>query len=242
MAEERVQKILAQAGLGSRRANEVLIRSGRVMVNGRKVKLGERADADIDEIKVDGKVIKVREDFIYIAVNKPRGVISSTVSRDGRKTILELTPHKERLYPVGRLDVESEGLMMLTNDGELTQRLTHPRFAHEKEYRVLVAKQPGERTLETWRNGVVLADGFKTAPARVWVEREKGKGAWLRVVLTEGHKRQIRETARTLGLPVVSLIRVRMGTLELGNLKAGKWRQLTNQEVGKLKRTEANLD
>lgn len=210
------------------------------MVNGRKVKLGERADADIDEIKVDGKVIKVREDFIYIAVNKPRGVISSTVSRDGRKTILELTPHQERLYPVGRLDVESEGLMLLTNDGELTQRLTHPRFAHEKEYRVLVAKQPGERTLETWRNGVVLADGFKTAPARVWVEREKGKGAWLRVVLTEGHKRQIRETARTLGLPVVSLIRVRMGTLELGNLKAGKWRHLTSKEIVKLKGMEVN--
>lgn len=234
MAEERVQKILAQAGMGSRRSNEALIRAGRVYVNGRKIKLGERADAETDEIRVNGRVIKPKQDFVYVAINKPRGVLSTTVSRDGRKTVIELTPHPERLYPVGRLDVESEGLMLLTNDGELTQRLTHPRFAHEKEYRVLVARQPSKRTLEAWRNGVVLADGFKTAPARVWVEREKGKGAWLRVVLTEGHKRQIRESARTLGLPVVSLIRVRMGTLELGNLKPGKWRQLTDKEVEKL--------
>lgn len=240
MAEERVQKILAQAGLGSRRSNETLIRAGRVYVNGRKIKLGERADADTDEIRVDGRVIKAKQDFLYIAVNKPRGVLSTTVSTDGRKTILDLTPHEERLYPVGRLDAESEGLMLLTNDGEFTQRMTHPRFAHEKEYRVLVARQPNKRTLEAWRKGVLLADGFKTAPARVWVESEKGKGAWLRVVLTEGHKRQIRETARSLGLPVVSLIRVRMGTLELGSLKAGKWRELNSNEVSKLLKVDAN--
>ena len=122
-------------------------------------------------------------------------------------------------YPVGRLDFESEGLILLTNDGDLTYRLTHPKFGHEKEYRVLVAQHPDEKQLSIWRKGVVLDDGYRTAPAKVHIERLKGKGAWLRVIMTEGRKRQIREIAKQIGLPVVKLIRIRIGNLYLGNLK-----------------------
>ncbi|MCH7663390.1 MAG: rRNA pseudouridine synthase [Chloroflexi bacterium] len=242
MTRERVQKILAQAGVGSRRANEKLILAGRVQVNGRAIRLGEKADVDLDEIKLDGKLIRAKQSYVYLAVNKPRGVLSTTVHKDDRKTVLDLVPQQERLYPVGRLDADSEGLLLLTNDGDLTQQLSHPRFGHEKEYRVLVARNPDREQLATWRPGVVLEDGFKTAPARVWVEKEKGKGAWLRVVLKEGHKRQIRETTRVLGLPVVKLIRVRIGTLELGSLKPGKWRKLTSKEVTDLGRKVEQAD
>lgn len=238
MAEERVQKILAQAGIGSRRANEKLIMAGRVKVNGRVVRLGEKADPFKDEILLDGKAISKKRKHIYLALNKPRGVISSTVSKDDRQTILELIPHKERLFPVGRLDVESEGLMILTNDGEFTQKMTHPTFEHEKEYRVLVAKHPSKKQLERWREGVTLLDGFKTSDAEVWVDKEKGKGAWLRLIMKEGHKRQIRETTRVLGLPVVRLQRVRMGNLLLGELKPGKWRELEQEEVQKIVNTQ----
>lgn len=235
MTDQRVQKILAQAGIGSRRANEGLIRAGRVTVNGKKIRLGEKADPQKDTIRVDGKKIQSKQKMVYIAVNKPRGVVSSTVNKDGRQTIVELVPTAERLYPVGRLDVESDGLVLLTNDGDLTQKLSHPKFEHEKEYKVLVAKHPEEHQLEDWRSGVELADGFVTAPAEVRVERNKGRGAWLRVVLKQGHKRQIRETARVFGLPVVSLTRVRIGSLHLGKLKTGEWRELTSEEIRQLK-------
>lgn len=234
MSQERVQKIIAQAGIGSRRANEKLILAGRVQVNGKTVRLGDKADAAKDEVRVDGKVISRQQKHIYLALNKPRGVISSTVDEDDRQIILQLVPHKQRLIPVGRLDVESEGLMILTNDGDFTQKMTHPSFEHEKEYRVLVAKHPTKRQLERWREGVKLADGFETSPAEVWLEKEKGKGAWLRLILKEGHKRQIRETARVFGLPVVRLQRVRMGILMLGKLKTGEWREIDEQEVQKL--------
>ena len=242
MTKARVQKILAQAGVGSRRANEHLILAGRVTVNGRVIRLGEKADAANDEIKLDGKRIRPKQSHVYIAMNKPRGVLSTTVHKDDRNTVIDLVPSKERLYPVGRLDADSEGLLLLTNDGDLTQQLSHPRFGHEKEYRVLVARNPDREQLAAWRRGIVLEDGFKTSPARVWVERQKGKGAWVRVILKEGHKRQIRETAKKLGLPIVKLIRVRIGTLELGSLKQGKWRRLKEDEVEMLKRKAPQND
>lgn len=234
MPKDRVQKILAQAGIGSRRANETLIRAGRVQVNGITIKLGDKADIQKDEIRVDGKLVTRKQEHVYVAINKPRGVISSTVGYGDRQIITELVPHKQRLFPVGRLDVDSEGLMILTNDGDFTQKMTHPSFEHEKEYRVLVAKRPNERKLKAWRSGVTLADKFKTAPAEVTIDESKGKGAWLRVVLKEGHKRQIRETTRVLGLPVVKLKRVRIGSLRLGALKPGQWRELTRVEVDNL--------
>jgi 23S rRNA pseudouridine2605 synthase len=231
MPQERLQKILARAGYGSRRGAEKMIADGRVRVNGQTAELGMKADPASDKITVDGQPFKGVPDLVYIALNKPRGVLSTTGGPEKRRMVTDLVPDSDGLHLVGRLDKDSEGLMLLTNDGRLTNWLTHPRYGHEKEYRVLVAKQPDEEQLETWRRGVVLPDGHRTLPAQVRVLRPHGKGAWLRVVLTEGRKRQIRETAGIIGLPVVQLIRVRIGTLELGNLKSGQSRQLEPAEV-----------
>jgi 23S rRNA pseudouridine2605 synthase len=233
--EERLQKILARAGVGSRRASEEMIAQGRVTVNGKVVGLGDKADPQKDRIAVDGKPLKQPEELVYIAVNKPRNVISAAESPDRRQTVRDLVPVPGHLYPVGRLDVDSEGLILLTNDGELTNQLTHPRFGHEKEYKVLVARIPDDEQLAAWRRGVVLEEGYKTAPAQVRVDGLHGKGAWLRIILREGRKRQIRNTGSQLGLPVVRIIRVRIGSLLLGALKPGEWRHLKPGEVASLK-------
>jgi len=233
--EVRLQKILAQSGLGSRRSCEELIKKGRVMVNGRLATLGTKADPQKDRIEVNGKLIETPEPLQYIALYKPRGVISAVSSPDNLKTVRDLVDEPGTLYPVGRLDVDSEGLILLSNDGELTYRLTHPKFGHEKEYRVLVAKRPDEEQLNTWRRGVVLEDGYRTAPTDVKFIRPHGKGAWLNVILKEGKKRQIREMGLMTGLPVVRIIRIRIGSLRLGNLKPNQWRHLDSQEITQLK-------
>ena len=234
--EERIQKILARSGLGSRRACEELIEAGRVTVDGKIVVLGSKADPQTARILVDGKPIRTAEPLKYIALYKPRGVLSTVDAPDSRTTVRELVSEPEHLYPVGRLDVDSEGLVLLTNDGELANRLTHPRYGHEKEYRVLVARRPDEEQMAAWRRGVVLEDGYRTAPAQVHFESASGKGAWLRVVLREGRKRQIRETGSQIGLPVVRIIRIRIGSLMLGALKPGQWRRLTEDELRELKK------
>jgi 23S rRNA pseudouridine2605 synthase len=233
--EDRLQKILARAGLGSRRSTEELISAGRVRVNGKVAVLGGKADPQKDRIEVDGRPIGLDEPLTYVAIYKPRGVISAAQSPDPRPTVRDLVPLPGHLYPVGRLDADSEGLILLTNDGELANRLTHPRYGHEKEYRVLVARRPDEEQLDTWRRGVVLEDGYRTQPSEVRIESSAGKGAWLRVVMREGRKRQIRETGFQIGLPVVKIIRVRIGSLRLGILKPREWRQLSQDEVAALK-------
>ena len=233
--EERLQKILAQAGLGSRRACEAFISAGRVTVNGKVAILGTKADPERDQIELDRRPIRTSIEHIYVALYKPRGVLSTVTAPDPRPTVRDLVPIQGNLYPVGRLDVDSEGLILLTNDGELANRLTHPRYGHEKEYRVLVARRPDEEQLQTWRRGVVLEDGYRTAPAQVSVESTFGKGTWLRVTLREGRKRQIRETGALTGLPVVKIIRIRIGSLYLGGLQPRQWRYLTDQEVAALK-------
>ncbi len=171
---ERLQKILAQAGYGSRRACEEFIKEGRVRVNGQVAQLGQQAEAGRDSISVDGKPIAAPEKLSYIALYKPRNVISSADDEVGRRTVRDLVPASGRLYPVGRLDWDSEGLVLMTNDGDLTNRLTHPRYGHEKEYRVLVARRPDAQQLETWRRGVVLEDGYRTAD--IMSEGMKGVG------------------------------------------------------------------
>jgi 23S rRNA pseudouridine2605 synthase len=235
--EERLQKILAGAGIGSRRACEELIISGRVMVNKVVAAIGQKADPIKDKITVDGRVIKPPEQKIHIALHKPKYYLSTVEPEpgDSRPTVRDLIPMSERLYPVGRLDFESEGLILMTNDGDLAQKLQHPRYEHEKEYRVLVARHPDQEQLSAWRRGIVLEDGFKTRPADVRIEKESGKGMWLRITLKEGHKRQIREMGSQTGLPVVRIIRIRMGSVHLGMLKPREWRQLTAQEVSALK-------
>lgn len=240
--EERLQKILARAGYGSRRANEELILAGRVAVNGRQASIGMKADPQKDRITVDGRAIKLAEELVYIALYKPRGVVSAVSSPDPRPKVRALVPVEGQLFPVGRLDVDSEGLILMTNDGELANRLTHPRYEHEKEYRVLVARKPDEKQLETWRRGVVLEDGYKTQPAQVRLDSLFGKGAWLRVILKEGHKRQIREMGRQTGLPVVRIIRIRIGSLQLGGMKPRDWRQLSPAEVEALKGKTVKTD
>lgn len=238
---ERLQKILAQAGYGSRRACEDFITAGRVRVNGKIAELGQKADPAVDKITVDGKPIAAAEALVYIALHKPRNVLSTVEAEagDGRRTVRDLVDVPGSIHPVGRLDFESEGLVLMTNDGELTNRLTHPRYGHEKEYRVLLAKRPDREQVEAWRRGVILEDGIKTSPADVRYESTQGKGAWVRVVMKEGRKRQIRETCRQLGLPVVRILRTRIGTLRLGNLKPRQWRYLTMTEVAELKKGES---
>jgi len=237
--EERLQKILAGAGLGSRRACEEMISAGRVRVNGKIAILGSKADPERDSILLDGRPVATRPAAVYIALYKPRGVLSAVESPDRRPTVRDLVDLPGRFYPVGRLDVDSEGLILLTNDGDLTNKLTHPRYGHEKEYRVLVASRADEQQLATWRRGVVLEDGYRTAPAQVKVESLFGKGTWLRIIMREGRKRQIRELGARLGLQVVRIIRVRIGTLQLGGLKPREWRQLSEAEVANLKTTPA---
>ena len=234
--EERLQKIMSHAGLGSRRACEELILNGRVTVNGRIAEIGQKADPAVDRIVADGRIISAAEPPVYIAIYKPRNVLSAVEAEpnDFRKTVRSLIPLEGHIYPVGRLDFDSEGLVLMTNDGELTNKLTHPRFGHFKIYRVLVARRPDNEQLATWRRGVVLEDGYKTAPADVSLEASAGKGAWLRVVMREGRKRQIREIGSLLGMPVVRILRIGIGTLRLGNLKPGDWRHLTEQEVAEL--------
>ena len=235
MTTERIQKLLAQAGYGSRRTCEKYITSGRVRVNGLIALLGQKADSEVDKITLDDKPLPAREQLTYIALYKPRNIISSVEDEAGRKTVRDLIPQTGHLYPVGRLDWDSEGLILMTNDGDLTNRLTHPRYGHQKEYKVLVARRPAPEQLEAWRRGVVLEDGYKTAPAKIYVEAGAGRGCWLHLTMGEGRKHQIREIGALLGLPVVRIVRVRIGTLLLGTLKPGEWRQLTEVEVAELK-------
>lgn len=236
--EERLQKILARSGYGSRRTCEELIASGRVKINGLVAKLGEKADPENDQIMVDNQSVAVKQNLVYIALYKPRGVLSTTHSPDRRITVNDLVDTANRVYPVGRLDFDSEGLILLTNDGELANRITHPRYGHEKEYRVLVSKRPDENQINTWRRGVVLNDGYRTSPAQVTLESSYGKGAWLRIILREGRKRQIRQTGATLGLPVVKIIRVRIGNIHIGSLKPRQWRYLSESEIKTLKASQ----
>jgi len=237
LSAERLQKILARAGFGSRRGCEDLIREGRVSVNGRTAELGSSADPERDDIRVDGARLKPAAERVYVALNKPMGVLSAARAQDDRPTVVELVGLSERLFPVGRLDADSEGLLLLTNDGEMSQRLTHPRYGHEREYRVLLDEAPRAEQLESWRRGIVLPDGARALPARVWVEREGDRGTWIRVVMREGRKRQIRETARLLGLRLRRLIRVRMDGIVLGDMKPGEWRMLSPVEIDRLRRS-----
>ena len=234
--EERLQKILSRSGFGSRRACEEMIVMGRVTVNGETAELGSKADPKKDVIRVDGAGLHYTEpEKVYIMLNKPRFVLSDRDPPDPRRSVFSIVDNSDGLFVVGRLDFESEGLILLTNDGELANKLSHPRYGKEKEYQVLAAKRPDEKQLKAWRHGVILEDGEKTGPAQVQVSSLSGKGAWLRVIMTEGRKRQIREIGKTIGLPIVRLIRVRIGTLELGDLKPGEYRDLNENQVKSLR-------
>jgi 23S rRNA pseudouridine2605 synthase len=208
-----------------------MIQQGRVAVNGRIVtELGTKVDPARDDIRVDGGRLKIAPSHVYVLLNKPAGVLSVMDDERGRRSLSDLVSLPVRLYPVGRLDVNSEGLILLTDDGELANLLTHPRYEHEKEYRVIVLGHPAEKTLDAWRRGVIL-EGQRTAPAWVTSIRTEKDATVLRIVMHEGRKRQIREVASLLGHPVRELVRVRIGPLHLGALGSGQWRYLTAQEI-----------
>jgi pseudouridine synthase len=227
----RLQKILAAAGVASRRRAEDLLREGRVSVNGRVAALGESADPDRDVVDVDGAPVE-REPLAYWVVHKPRGVLTTVHDPEGRPTVLDLLPARgTRLFPVGRLDRNTEGLVLLTNDGRIAQTLLHPSYEVEREYRVTVSGRIAATSLERLAEGVMLEDGL-TAPAQV------GRATWrpasgtsrFTLTLIEGRKRQIRRALESLGHPVVALLRVRMGPLHLGNLPIGAARRLSPRE------------
>lgn len=233
---DRLQKVLARAGCGSRRACEEIIADGRVKVNGKVATLGAKADREVDKITVDNQPIPAKEPLKYIAFHKPQGVLSTVGANDPRPTVRDFVHVAGRLYPVGRLDVDSEGLILMTNDGKLTNRLTHPRYEHEKEYLVQVAGLPTPAQLNAWRQGIALEDGTRTLPTETQIESTKKKKTWLRVVLKEGRNRQIRRMGANSDLPVQRLIRVRIASLCLNNLPPRKWRHLTPEEVKALRK------
>jgi len=225
---------MAQAGAGSRRACEALIAQGRVRVNGTVVGVGAKANPETDTITVDGEQLKLdTQPRVYIALHKPGNVLSTTRARkdDGRKTVRDLVDVKGHLFMIGRLDAESEGLIVLTNDGALTNRLTHPRYGHTKTYRVTVHGLPTAETIERWEKGVFLEEDGMTAPCRVRITKGDRTLTVLEIVMTEGKKRQIRRVAAALGHPVHHLTRTHIGKLALGDLRPGEWRALTAGDV-----------
>lgn len=235
MPEDRVQKILSRAGFGSRRGCEKFIEEGRVTVNGEVVSLGAKADPKADDIRLDGNPVGKPEKKVYIAVHKPRNMLSLDAPDDPRPSVFDLVKDQRHLYPVGRLDFDSSGLVLLTNDGRLANRLTHPRYEHDKEYEVRVTRRPDEEQLAIWRRGVVLEDGYRTLPAKVEVKAYSKSGAWLIITLREGKNRQIRRTGARIGLPVRQIRRIRIGPVELGKLQPGNFRYLKPEEIQELR-------
>ncbi|MEW6458501.1 MAG: pseudouridine synthase [Bacillota bacterium] len=232
----RLQKYLAEAGIASRRAGEELILAGRVRVNGEVVyELGTTVDSSRDRVEVDGQEIRP-EPKIYVLLYKPRGYVTTARDPQGRRKVTDLVAGAGgRVFPVGRLDYDSEGLLLLTNDGELAYRLTHPRFHVPKTYHVVLDRSPGPAALRAIARGVELDDGL-TAPAGVRLVRRDGGEALVEMTIHEGRKRQVRRMWAALGFEVQRLKRVRMAGLELGGLEPGRWRHLRTTEVRELRK------
>ncbi len=228
---ERLQKLLARVGVGSRRVVEDMIADGRIAVNGEVAELGRRADPDTDRIEVDGTLVGVRPDTVWYLVNKPKGVVTSASDPHGRPVVVDLVPSEPRVFPVGRLDLETEGLLLLTNDGEVTHRLTHPSYGVEKEYLAHVSGRPSRGALRTLRQGVELDDGI-TAPAKASTIGDDV----IRLVIHEGKNRQVRRMCEAVGHPVVRLVRVRIGPIADRSMAPGESRRLEIDEIRALER------
>lgn len=247
MSAERVQKILARAGVASRRKAEELIEAGRVTVNGRIATLGDRADPETDHVKVDGARVEPRTTFHYLVLNKPAGVMSTRHDPEGRPTVLELVPetYRKALVPVGRLDFNTEGLLLLTDDGDFAQRIAHPRYGCTKTYEAKVKGRPPEEAVEKLRRRGAVIEGRHTVPVRIEPLRvsgpREGKNTWWTVELAEGRTRQIREMFFRTGHPVQRLRRVAIGPLRDPELPPGAVRELTDDEVQALRRSTRGL-
>lgn len=242
MARERLQKLIARAGLASRRRSEELIADGRVRVNGAVAGLGDSADPTVDDIVVDGRPLPRAGRSIHLAVHKPRGLLSSAHDERGRRSVVSLVDApRERLWPAGRLDVESEGLMLLTNDGDWANRVLHPRYGNQREYAALVSPAPSGADLRRLMQGVELEDGpaqllsARFAPPPREVARDRNEvGDWLRIRIGEGRKREVRRLFDAIDRRVERLVRTRIGPLTLGGLREGEWRRLRGPEVDAL--------
>lgn len=237
---ERLQKYLARAGVASRRRAEDLMRAGRVRVNGQPAtEPGTKIVPGVDEVRIDGRLVSLPASKVYVALHKPAGVVTTASDPQGRQMVIDLLPaglRAQRLFPVGRLDLDSEGLLLLTNDGDFALRLTHPRYEQEKEYHALVHGRPTPAALEPLRRGLLLPGETRpTAPAQArFLRAGEREATWLAVTLHEGRKRQVRRMLAAVGYPVVRLMRVRVGPLKLGDLQPGQWRYLTAEEVARL--------
>lgn len=232
--EERLQKLLSACGVASRRAAEEYIEQGRVSVNGRVARLGEKADLELDCVEVDGVPLRRSEAFVYLLLHKPRGYVTTLSDEKGRKTVAELVADcGVRVWPVGRLDLNSEGLLLMTNDGVLTHRLLHPSHEVEKEY--LVSVEGDVDAALPVLKGPLILDDIPLAPARVsLLSRDNGNRAKLSIVIHEGRNRQVRRMCALAGLEVKRLKRVREGNIRLGGLPGGQWRMLTVEEIRRL--------
>jgi pseudouridine synthase len=244
--EDRLQKILSQLGLASRRQAELMIADGRVKLNGQVAQLGQRADLTVDRIELDGKLLKSehRPQLLYFLLNKPRGVVSTCQDPEGRRTVLDLFPEAvashQGLHPVGRLDTDSSGALLVTNDGDLTFYMTHPSHEVEKTYEVWVQGSPSNMVLSRWRDGVIL-DGRRTLPTRIRVLHSGSDRTLLEIVMREGRNRQIRLVAQQLGHPVSRLHRTAIGNIDLRSddhlpVRSGSYRPLLRDEINFLKR------
>lgn len=235
---ERLQKVLARAGFGSRRTSEELIAAGRVTVDGEVAVLGRRVDPDRVVVEVDGVPVGVRPGLVHYLLNKPRGVVSTASDTHGRPTVVELVPDDPRVFPVGRLDADTEGLLVLTNDGDLTQQLTHPSHGVPKTYLAEVRGVPSDGALRRLREGVDLDDGT-TSPARAHLVQSSGDTAAIEITIHEGRNRQVRRMCDAVGHPVLRLVRTRIGDLSDPALAPGEWRPLTPAEVRDLAPNDA---
>lgn len=228
---ERLQKYLAKAGIASRRRAEELIVHGEILVNGQPAALGTQVEAGSDVVTFRGQVVRLEQEKSYLMLNKPTGVVTTVYDPQGRRTVLDLLPPGDkRLYPVGRLDLDTSGLLLVTNDGDFAYALTHPKFKVQKTYRAWVRGLPDEKALRRVQLGIELEDGM-TAPAEVQIQEQRSGQTCLELTIHEGKKRQVRRMCAALGFPVLSLARVRFGSLMLGDLPAGQTRQLLPSEV-----------
>lgn len=229
----RINKYLASRGVASRRAVDILLSDGRVLVNGQVAKLGEKINPDQDALIVDGNSIAAEISLEYVALNKPRGVVSTSSDEFNRVKVIDLVPSKNRLFPVGRLDEDSHGLILLTNDGALAQKLTHPKFHIPKTYQLLIQGPVSQSQLDRLQNGVWLKEG-KTLPTQVKVLSSKDNRTLLELTLREGRNRQIRRMCGKLNLQLLDLKRLAIGPVKLDNLKSGAFRPLTKSEIKSL--------
>lgn len=236
--EERLQKYMASCGVASRRKCEEIILQGRVSVNSTVVqKLGIKIDPDKDKITLDGKSIKIEDLKVYIALNKPKGYLSTVRDERGRKTIMDLIDVKERIYPIGRLDYDTSGLILLTNDGDIYNKVIHPREEKNKIYIAFVKEKPDESDIKQFENGIDI-DGYITSKAKFEIVKNYKNCSEVKITIHEGKNRQIRKMCSKIGHPVISLKRIQIGQIKLGDLPEGQWRFLSEQEINYLKQSK----